>query len=100
MDFDEIWFSGGSTLKERETYILVCTGFFFGPPRPNRLCGPPSLPSSGYRGLLTGLGVKLTNQFHLAPRLRISGATPPLSNVSMVWCLVKYRKRLHGAVLS
>jgi len=59
---------------------------------PYRILGPPSLLSSGYRGLFSwvqsGRGVKLTTHVHLVPRLRIRGARPPLP------------LRLHVVVLS
>jgi hypothetical protein len=45
--------------------------FFSSPQIPNRLWGPPSLLSNGYRGLFSrGRGVKLTTHLHLAPRSR------------------------------
>jgi hypothetical protein len=46
--------------------------FFFTPQRPDRLWGPPSLLSNGYRGIfprgLCGRSVKLTTHLHLVPR--------------------------------
>jgi hypothetical protein len=44
--------------------------FFSSPQRPYRLCDPPSLLSSGHRGLFP-LGLKLTTHLHLVPRSRM-----------------------------
>jgi len=56
---------------------------FPSPSRPHWYWGPPSLLYSGYRGLLprgwSGRGAKLTTHLHLVPRLRMSGAIPPLT---------------------
>jgi hypothetical protein len=58
--------------------------FFSSPPCPDRLWGPPSLLSKGYRGPFlwewTGRGVKLTTYLHLMPRSRMRGAIAPLPN--------------------
>jgi len=59
--------------------------FFSTPTRPVRLWGPRSSLFSGYRGASPGakrLGVNLTTDFHLVPRLKVSGAIPllPLSS--------------------
>jgi hypothetical protein len=49
---------------------------------PNRSWGPSDLLLHGYVGALSPgvkrLGVRLTTLLHLVPRLRISGASPPL----------------------
>jgi len=59
-----------------------CDWKFFSPPQcPNRLWGPHSLLSNWYR-MQSGRGVKLTTHLHLAPRLRMRGAIPPLPNTS------------------
>jgi len=60
------WLPGHSTLESRLSKI-----FFF---HPDRLWSPPSLLFCGYRGL----DVKVTDHFHLVPRLRMGGPLPPL----------------------
>jgi hypothetical protein len=65
-------------------------GFFFQPLRPDRLWGPRSLLSNGYRGDLSpglkrGRGVTLTTHPHLLPMLRMSRSYTSSSP-----------KRLHG----
>jgi hypothetical protein len=55
--------------------------FFSLLPRPDRLWGPPSPLSSGYRGK-SGRGVKLTTHLLLVQRSRESGAVPPEPNTS------------------
>jgi hypothetical protein len=57
--------------------------FFSTAKHPERLWGPPSIQLNGYWGLFppvrkSGLGVFVTTQLHLAPRLRMSGAIPAL----------------------
>jgi hypothetical protein len=87
----------GYGLDDRGSRVRLQVGagiFFFSPPRPDRVRGPPSLLSNTHRGLflqeLSGRGVKLTEN-----------ATPPLPQyVFMAWCLIKQEMRLHGAVLS
>jgi hypothetical protein len=58
--------------------------FFFSPPRPQRLWGPPSLLSNEYQSLFpwrwSVRGVKLTTHLHLVPRSRMSGAVPAPPN--------------------
>jgi hypothetical protein len=60
--------------------------FFSTPQCPDRLWGPPSLPSSGHRVLFprgqSGRPVKLTIHLHLAPRSRKRGSIPPLPHMS------------------
>jgi hypothetical protein len=73
-------------------------GFFFPPPRPDRLWGPPSLLSNGYQGFFpwrqSGWGGKLTNHLHLVPRSRLRGAMYPLPQYAfMAWCSVKQKDR-------
>jgi hypothetical protein len=55
--------------------VLIPTGkgkrFIPSPKRPDRLCYPPDLLFSGYRGLT------FATHLHLAPRLTVSGAVPP-----------------------
>jgi hypothetical protein len=61
--------------------------FLSTPRRPDRLWDPPNLLSSGYLGLFScrkiGRGVKLTTHLHLASRLRMCGAIPPLHGVML-----------------
>jgi hypothetical protein len=63
-----------------------CRGweFFYLPPHPDRLWGPPSLLSNGYQGLFPWAwscrGVKVTTHLHLVPKSRIRGVIPPLPN--------------------
>jgi len=62
--------------------------FFYSPPHPDQLWGPPSLLSNGYQGLFwgkNGLGVTLTTHLHLVPKLRMHGAIPSLHQISS-WC--------------
>jgi hypothetical protein len=60
-----------------------CKYFFSFPQGSDRLENPPTLPSSGYRRFippeLSDYKVMLTTYLDLVPRLRISGATPPLA---------------------
>jgi hypothetical protein len=56
--------------------------------------GPTQPPFQWVPGALSlgvsGRGVKLTTHFHLVPRLRVSGAIPPLLQYTfMAWCSVK-----------
>jgi hypothetical protein len=66
--------------------------FFSSPPHPDRLWGPPSLPSIGYRGLwVKRQDVKLVTHLQLVPRL-MRGALPPLPQYAfVVWCVVSHR---------
>jgi hypothetical protein len=66
-------------LRSRDSSVGIVTGymldgpgsipgsarFLISPQRPDRLCGPLSLLSNGYRG------VKLTTHLHLVPRSRM-----------------------------
>ena len=56
------------------------------PERPDGLWGRTSFLFNGYRGFsprgVSGRDVKLTAHFHLVPRLRMRGATPPLPDIS------------------
>jgi hypothetical protein len=68
---------------------------FSSPRRPDRLWGPPSLLSNGYRRIFirgkSGRGVKLTTHLELLPRSRrsrIHGSTYPPPHVFMVQCLI------------
>jgi len=67
--------------------------FFFPPPHPDRLWGPNSLFFNGYEGALyPGVErpvVKLTNYFHLEPRLSINETITLHNPIS-----------LHGVVFS
>jgi len=71
--------------------------FFSSTPRPIRFWGPPSLLTNGYR-------VPGREADHSAPTNdEVKNAwsytsIPPY--VFMAWCLVKYRVRIHGMVLS
>jgi hypothetical protein len=66
----------GYGLDDRGVGVRVPVGsrIFSSPRRPDRLWGPHSLLSDGYRGLfhrgLSGWGVKLTNHLQLLPRSR------------------------------
>jgi hypothetical protein len=57
--------------------MLYLTYYLASALHPDRLWGPPSLLSNGYRGVLSpgvkrGRGVTLTTHPHLVPRLRMS----------------------------
>jgi hypothetical protein len=75
---------------ELETGVQVLAeavkGIISSPPRPDRLWGPPSLLSNGYRKLFrrrwSSWGVKLTTHLHLAPRLRMRRPVPPFPHTS------------------
>jgi hypothetical protein len=69
---------------------VVCIHPFSGK-FPGWLRGSCNLLSSGVRRPLFLQGVKLTTLFHQVPRLRMSGAIPPLHKyVFVAWCLVKH----------
>jgi hypothetical protein len=63
--------------------------------RRDRLGGPFDLLSHGCWGFFSrgqrGGGVKLTGYIHLALRLGMRGATPPLTHVFLSWNLIKGR---------
>jgi hypothetical protein len=66
--------------------ITSRAGFFFSTPCPAWLWSPHSLLCCGYwcsffGGKATG-GVKLKTHLYIVPRLRMRGATPPLSHMS------------------
>jgi hypothetical protein len=76
--------AAGYGLDDQEVGVQVPVGsrFFTSPCYPERLWGPLSLISNGYRGLFprgwTGRGVKLTTHLHLVPRSRKCGPIHPL----------------------
>jgi hypothetical protein len=75
----------GYWLEDRGVGVRIPVGLrIFPSPCRDRLWGPPSLPSNGYRGLflrgLSGEGVKLTTHLQLVPRSRKRGSIHPLPN--------------------
>jgi hypothetical protein len=54
--------------------------YFFSPKCPGRLWGPPNLLFIVYRRK-SGRGVKLTSHLHVVPRLKLSGAIPPVPHM-------------------
>jgi hypothetical protein len=70
----------GYWLDNGDVRVRVTAGswIFFSPRRPGRLWGPPTLPSSGYRGLFPGIysdpGLMLTNDLQLVSRSRRRGS--------------------------
>jgi hypothetical protein len=74
-------------------------GLFLFTTMPILVLGPTQTPIQWVLGALS-LGLKLTTQLHLLPRLRIHGATPPLSQyVFTAWYLIKQHIHLHDMVL-
>jgi hypothetical protein len=57
--------------------VPVGSRIFYSPRRPDRLWGPPSLLSNGYRGL-SGREVKLTTHLKVVPRSRKCESVHPL----------------------
>jgi hypothetical protein len=90
-DRTRVW-SRGTAVDMATSYKLYCplvgvqvltkTKFFSYLCRPDRLWGPLSLQSNGYRGLflreLSGWDVKLTTHLQLVPRWRVREPTNPL----------------------
>jgi hypothetical protein len=85
-----VWWLGYG-LKDRDSSPCRCSeGILFSlPPCPDRLWGPPSLLSTGYRGLFTG--DKTSGA--CSRRFRMCWAIPPLFPFAfMACCLVKHRR--------
>jgi hypothetical protein len=80
LNINPVGIATGYGLDDRGVWVRVpVDSWSFSPPnRPDRLCGPPSLLSSGYERLFPGLGVTLTSQLQLVPRSRKLGSIYPL----------------------
>jgi hypothetical protein len=76
----------GFELDDRDSIRSRGRESFSSPPRTDRLWGPPSLLSHGYRGM------KLTAHLHLAPRLRNVELCLHSPWVFKAWCLVKNKE--------
>jgi hypothetical protein len=85
-------------LEERRVGVRVPVGarIFSCLRRPDRLWGPPSLVSIGYRGQ-SGRGVKVTTHLQLVPMSRIRGSIHPLPNTPSwrISQLVKHRDNFY-----